>query len=312
MKKVLLLIGLAAAASTLVMAQSSGESGRSVPQKILSEDAREKSRQMSAERLSNNEKRANAYDRRVNFINRKSLPFKASLKKEQRQRLEPDQSFVLRYADFLRQPRTGLVKLFSDQGCEENSNILRVDANCLDWIPNSAFYSFRENEHTTDYFADITYKNSFLVTDGILSQGILAAIGDVLLENVSLQTPGLKFLKDYQPSPHAREALSQFIEISKGLREGGYEYRKAVRATENMTYALRVIAYRGNFYSAYRGRIFDVLYGDKRTDIILAFRVLKKEADGSVTLLWKEINRQKSPKVIFPKREKIAPRHGRR
>jgi hypothetical protein len=234
------------------------------------------------------------------------LPFRASLNKDQRLRLAPSAQLISKYDSFLRESgeASGLIKLFPDQGCENNAHIIRIDEVCTNWIPNSAFYSFREKEYTVDYLSDITYKNNFLVTDGILAQGIIAAIGDVPLENVSLSVGGMKFLIDYQPAVQSREAVNQFIEIGKGLKIGGYEYRKAVPAFENMTYALRVIAYRGSFYSSYRGRLFDVLYGDKRRDLILAFRVLKKNADGSITLLWKELDHRKSPKLVFPKKRK--------
>jgi hypothetical protein len=305
-KAVFLLTGLLAALFGAVSAQSPNI--MPTPQKVMSEREREQRPRSPAERLGENRRHGNESGHQPNFLKREALPFKASLKKQQRLRLAPDQRLAGQYADFLSQPGTGLIKLYSDMGCEENSYVLRVDAGCLDWIPNSAFYSFREKEHTTDYLSDLTYKNGFFVTDGILSQGLLAVIGDVPLAGVSLSTGGIKFLTDYQPPVHAREAFRQFIEIGRGLKAGGYEYRKAVRAMENMTYALRVIAYRGKFFSAHRGRVFDALYGDERTDIILAFRVLEKNEDGSVTLLWKEINRQKSPKIIFPKREKKANR----
>ena len=43
---------------------------------------------------------------------------------------------------------------------------------------------------------------------------------------------------------------------------------------------------------------------DKRVDTILAFRITRKESDGNITILWKELKEQKAPKIIFPKDEK--------
>jgi hypothetical protein len=37
--------------------------------------------------------------------------------------------------------------------------------------------------------------------------------------------------------------------------------------------------------------------------LILAFRVIRKEPDGSATLLWKEIARREAPRLEFPKRK---------
>jgi hypothetical protein len=38
-------------------------------------------------------------------------------------------------------------------------------------------------------------------------------------------------------------------------------------------------------------------------DLTLAFKVVRKEKDGSVTLLWKELRRGESPKFKFAKKE---------
>lgn len=237
------------------------------------------------------------------FAKRRSIPFKMPVSKEQRRRLKPGERLVSKYAAFLDQPRTGLIKLFSDKGCEENANILRADSACRDWIPNSAFYSFREDEHTSDFLADISFKRNWLISNGVLSQGILTMLGDVPLENVSLFSDGIKYLADYQPAQQSREANKQFLEITRGIKFGNHEYRKAVPAEENMTYAVRVVAYEGRHITFFRGRVYNILWGDKRLDLIVAFRIIGTNDDGSINLLWKELSRKDAPNIIFPKRK---------
>lgn len=238
------------------------------------------------------------------FTRRGALPFKKTISREQKKLLQPDDADLNSYAAFLKNPHTGLIKLLPDIGCEDNANIIRADANCLKSIPMSAFYSFREEEHTTDFLADIRLKDNVLITDGLLTQGILVALGDIALENVALSSDGLSFLNEYKASTKSDEALKQTTRLANGIESGGYLYRKSQPAMENTTYALRVIAYRAKFIQSFNGVPYDMLAGDNRLDIMVAFRVLKKDAAGNITLLWKELSRRDAPKVIFPKKEK--------
>lgn len=223
--------------------------------------------------------------------------------REQKRRLQPNAQDLVKYAQFLDQPRTGIFRLTPDIGCTENTNVIRADAVCLNYVPESSYYSFREKEHTIEMLADIRLKNGFLISDGILSQGIMVQLGDVELEKLAPAADGLEFLSNFAPHTQGAEAQKQYIQMMRGVKVGKYEYKKAHPSVENTTYALRVVAYRGNIFRSFRGYRFDVLDGDKRIDLTLAFRVVRKDADGSVTLLWKEIERRNAPRLQFPKRK---------
>lgn len=224
--------------------------------------------------------------------------------REQKILLAPDSLDLNTYAAFLKQPNTGLIKIFPDVGCEENAGIVRVDAECLRWIPNSGFYSFRRKKYVSESLADIRYKDGFFISDGLLAQGIITALGNVPIENVSLANNELRFLTEYKPEPQNRDAAVQSRKITSGVKAGDYIYKNTWRAVENTTYAVRVIAYRGAFYFPFQGRLFNLLDGDARKDIIVIFRVVRKNTDGSLTLLWKELDRKESPKLIYPKKNK--------
>lgn len=233
------------------------------------------------------------------------FPFKAKRTKDQDKKLRPNAEDLAKYADFLKKPRTGIFRLMNDFGCDSNVYIIKVDDNCKNVIPGSSFYSFREKEYTSAYLADIRFKDNLLITDGVLSQNILVRLGDIPLENLSVETQGMKFLTEFVPETLNTAATRQYIDIVKGVRAGKYEYRKVLPASENMTYAIRVIAYRGSFYKSFRGWIFDLISGDDRFDLTLGFRIIRKETDGSVTILWKEIERKKSPKLKYDKNKEI-------
>lgn len=245
-------------------------------------------------------------DNQPNVINgdRKAFPFKQRLTREQKSYLLPEPADASRYASLLAQPKTGLIKLFSDAGCEKNALLLRADKECLSWIPNSAFYSFRESEYTTEYLADIRLEKGFLISDGVLSHGILVALGDVALENVTLESAGMNFLVNYQAEQKNKDAYTQFVQITKGVKSGDFLYKNTLPANVDTTYALRVIAYRGRFMQIFRGFRFNLLDRDERADLTLVFRIIRKSEDGNISLLWKELQRRNSPKLIYEKRKK--------
>ena len=224
--------------------------------------------------------------------------------KEQKKRLQPDARDSAKYARFLDQPRTGIFRLMPDIGCTENINIIRADAVCLNFIPESSYYSFREKEHTIEMLADIRLRNGFLISDGILSQSILVHLGETALEKIAPVSPGLEYLSNYTPDAQSADAQKQYLQLMRGVKVGNFEYKKAWPTIENATYALRVVAYKGSVYRSFRGYRFDVLFGDKRIDITIAFRVIRKETDGGVTLLWKEIERREAPRLVYPKRKR--------
>lgn len=229
------------------------------------------------------------------------FPFKAKRTKDQDKKLRPNAEDLAKFADFLKQPRTGIFRLMNDVGCDSNVYVIRVDEGCKNSIPGGSFYSFREREYTTAYLADIRFRDGLLITDGLLSQNILVRLGNTPLENLSTESQGMKFLVDFVPETINTAATRQYIEIVKGVRADRYEYRKVLPASENMTYAMRIVAYRGSFYRSFRGWIFDLISGDDRFDLTLGFRIVRKAEDGSVTILWKELERKKSPKLKYDK-----------
>ena len=230
-------------------------------------------------------------------------PIRKKPTRAQREKLEPSAADRAAHARFLAQPNTGIFRLLPDFDCERGAYIIDASRDCLNQIPESAYYSFRERQHTAEYLSDIRLKNDFLISDGIMAQSIFTNLGDVPLEQVSLAAAAFKFINEYQPQSLDRAALKQFNEMKNGIKSGEYIYRKAQAAEENSTYVLRVIAYRGKLYKVFNRFLYNLLSGDNRIDLTLAFRVLRKETDGSLLILWKELKRGESPKIKRLKRK---------
>jgi hypothetical protein len=240
---------------------------------------------------------------RESLQNRNFFPFKAKRSKDQEKRLKPNPEDLVKYAEFLKHSKTGIFRLVNDFDCESNVYVIKVDENCRNSIPGGSFYSFREKEYTTAYLADLRLKDGLIISDGILSQNILVRLGDVPLETLSVSSEGMRFLTEFVPEAQSGAATKQYIDIVKGIRAENHEYRKVLPSILNNTYAIRIIAYRGSVYRNFRGWLFDLLAGDNRVDMTIGFRIVRKDADGSITLLWRELERKKAPKLKNDKKK---------
>lgn len=213
---------------------------------------------------------------------------------------------VILSRDFLKQPNTGIFRLFPDKNCLEKG-IVRADKGCADIFPESWFYSFRQEDYSNGLFFDLSLKNGKLYTDGFLSLGILAKLGNFSLDNINLESKGAKFLKEFSPLTEASEIHRQYDEFGKGIESDGYIYSREAKAELGGVYLLRVIAYdvrksslnkrAKNGENIFSG--ISLIDKDERKDITVAFRIIKISRTGDLTIIWKELNKKKSPEVVF-------------
>lgn len=238
------------------------------------------------------------------FLHPKLKPLYRNPTKEELETLSPNIEEVNKYADFLRQPNTGLIKLAADLGCAENTKIVVATADCLRYTMPGAgtSFSFRTKNYRLRRLADLTFTNDSFQATGILLHGIFVKIGDVPLEKVDLQTKGLSYLLNFQPETNYEKARVIDRQLSEGVFSDGFQYRRGFYAVENTTYVLRSIAYDGKYFRAVEGVAYNEFAFDKRRDVTVAFRIVRKDSDGSVTILWKEILRKNSPKIKYQKR----------
>ncbi len=220
----------------------------------------------------------------------------------------PDAADVALVEDFLKQPRTGIFRLFSDNNCLSNG-VVYIDGRCKNIFPGTWLYSFRKKDYSDDVVFDLWLKDGALITDGFLSQGILVKLGNFSLDNVSLGSRGAKFLVDFKPAEKAAEVKKQYDQIGAGTASDGYIYSRSVEAKIGEIYLMRVIAYgvqkkgldKVLNNAEYKTKLkFQTVDRDERKDVIIAFRIIRKEVDGNLTIVWKELDERKSPEIIFP------------
>lgn len=219
--------------------------------------------------------------------------------KEELKTLAPNAEDIRKYADFLKNEKAGITKLAVDFGCADNPSVVVATPDCLLYTMPGAgsSYSFRVNNYRLRRLADLTFTNNSFQTTGVLTHGILVNLGDVALEQISLQTKGVKFLLDFPPTIEYEQATATESRLIAGIEQNGFVYRSGLAAEENRTFFLRSIAYRGASLRAIQGVTYNELDFDKREDIFVAFRIIRKDDDGSITILWKELDSKKSPKI---------------
>jgi hypothetical protein len=192
--------------------------------------------------------------------------------------IAPSAELRNKYAEFLRQPNTGLTKLINDRGCSENTKVVVVSDECLQYtMPGSgSSFSFRTQNYRIPRLADITFTNNSFQATGAILHGIFVKLGDVPLESVTLETESMKYLVDFQPETDYEKARQIDLELSEGVEQNGFLYRRGFYAVENTTYALRSIAYGGKFYRAVQGVTYNEFDFDRRKDVIVIFPSSKK------------------------------------
>lgn len=213
-------------------------------------------------------------------------PKKVKLSREAKAALSPPDDLKLTYKDFLKQKNTGIAKLLSRR--DKNDNLMVSAENPTAFIPlrsGGASYSFSKHRNDDEFVEEIRLDKdidsyppgqAFWVTGGGADFGFITKLGDVALEDVFLERKEAKFLVELvvpDKEPSAREYQRKSY---SGFYTDGTFYRNRVVAEENATYLQRTISYGW-------------------ADLVVAFRTVRKEPDGSFVILWKILKRNPTP-----------------
>jgi hypothetical protein len=232
--------------------------------------------------------------------------------------LEPNPEDKARYEAFLKQDKTGLFRLTPNHNCTEKL-IVRVGKECERSTYIGEYYTFALPSYGNRDIFDLTYKDGYLLSKGVLSQGIITEIGDVSLKNVDSSSKNIKYLLDFVPQTENKEVKKQSAAIAAGIDLDGYTYSRSAKAAINGTYALRVISYRfgRNVFDRYKKyeqtaldsksiNIAGISERKGRADVTIIFRIVRQDTDGSLIILWKEIARRKAPMITFKDDEPLS------
>ena len=191
-----------------------------------------------------------------------------------------------RFAGFLRQPNTGLFRLFAFRRQQQVVSVSDLKSGVRPGFNNYAcMYSFSKKKHGHGLQGWVDPKlglAELVLQDGIFvsgfmgeSLGLLVKLGDVPLETVTEHTAGVAEMANIVPPVDYLEALSLSKRNAEGFQINKFEYRSFLPASVNTTYALRSTS-------------------NKRADVLIGFRVVRQD-DDSVTILWRKLKSYRQP-----------------
>jgi hypothetical protein len=176
-----------------------------------------------------------------------------------------------KYAEFLREPGTGLFRLLPYSGNVVTVETLKTTDVLLPIKGRGAYYSYSKLRHELDDWSEIGLQNGMFQV-GFVSRSLafMGVLGDVPLESITLDSREVVPLHKLDPAPVYQDMIAQGDKNTRFLKAGGFIYGSSVAALPNNTYVLRsTISY--------------------KADLLIAFRVIRQDDDGSLHILWKKL-----------------------
>ena len=193
---------------------------------------------------------------------------RAELTALQKQIVEPSEADRATYADFLRQPETGLMRILPRETYGYDVDGMRG---------GGAYYSFTKRSHEYSNTSDISLEQGQLQSGFAgANYGMLATLGDVPLENVSLEAGPAQILALHTPPTEEPQARVEQRRASAGAVIDGTSYKNRLPLKINSTYVVRSINYSGS-------------------DALVAFRVVRIDNDNSAVIVWKLLKKYPIP-----------------
>lgn len=192
------------------------------------------------------------------------------LKVKERELLAPSVEDRAAFAEFLREPETGLIRLLPREKYQKR----------LTMVGGGAYYSFSRLTHEYGSGSDLQLEQNHLsVGFAGADFGYLLVLGDVRLEDVGQETEGVTFLASMVTPSREPDARTEQQHSSRGIKHEGFTYQSRVPVQVGKTYVLRSVDY-------------DV------ADTLVAFRVVRQDTDDSVIILWKRLKTFPKPQLI--------------
>ena len=204
---------------------------------------------------------------------------RAELALLEKQILEPSEQDRIAYTDFLRQPDTGLVRLLPREKYDDMAYKDRTSPT-VTIRGGGAYYSFTHLSH--DYNSGSPEISLEMKQLGVgfagANYGILTSLGDVPIEQITLEHPTARFMAEYAVTTDEPAARSEARRFGQGVTIGGAVYEERVPAKVDTTYLLRSINYIAS-------------------DVLVALRIVRQDTDGSVIIVWKLLKKYPTPKL---------------
>jgi hypothetical protein len=186
------------------------------------------------------------------------------------------------FAAFLTQPQTGAIRLLPRETYDGNAK------RALTMRGGGAYYSFVRNDQEYGRGSDISLEQGHLkVGFAGADYGLLLNVGDISLDQVSSDHVATRALLDYTPPIKEADIRAEKRKLWQGIELTGFKFKSSVPAKVGNTYLLRSISI-------------------DTSDSLTAFRVVRKDTDGSLILVFKVLKKFPVPKMERTPIEPIA------
>lgn len=139
---------------------------------------------------------------------------------------------------------------------------------------------------------NIRFVNDKFIVQNSFMRGIISEIGDVDLKDINQASKELEFLNNFKQKNTLEEVKEQSEALKNGISFNNFVYFNTSPVKLNSTYVLRSIDYSSvrqmQLIKQIQPKKFHKLL-DKRADLTIALKVVGREEDGSVIVLWKEL-----------------------
>ena len=170
------------------------------------------------------------------------------------------------FAALLSQPQTGIIRLLPR---DKYSKVLTING-------GGGFYSFVRATHEYGYGSDISLEQGMLsVGFAGADYGMIFNVGDIPLDKAS-EHPAARALLDYTPPVKEPDIRIQQRQVYNGIEISGINFKNRLSARVSNTYLLRSISF-------------------ERSDVLIAFRLVREDSDGSFILVFKELKKFPAP-----------------
>lgn len=178
------------------------------------------------------------------------------------------------HAAFLKQSDTGLIKLLPREAYDWRTYQTEKRLNVRG---GGAYYSFFYLSHEHGYGSDLQLDhNMFTVGFAGVDYGMMANLGEVSLADFSAADPRAAFMVAYRPARNELDARCEFKRFRDGVTVNGLLHKSTLPVQAGSTYLLRSLNY-------------------GRSDLLVAFRVVRQESDGSTIIAWKLLKELRRP-----------------
>ncbi|MGC2237504.1 MAG: hypothetical protein WA584_15175 [Pyrinomonadaceae bacterium] len=139
-----------------------------------------------------------------------------------------------------------------------------------------SYYSFTTKSHDYQKIAQIGLEqNNLKVGFAGADYGFLADLGEISLTDIDKETAEVNFLVNYKPPTSLPDVRVEQLKV-RNYEVNGLSFKQSFPAVVAHTYILRAIS-------------FD------DADVLVAFKIYRKDTDGSLIIFWKLIENFEKP-----------------